>query len=229
MELTASVEDYLRTIYKATGNGRRLTPSALAERRSVSGPSASVMLRRLSEAGLVTRDAEGAIALTEAGQAAAQAVVRRHRLIETFLVEVVGMGWDEVDAEAELLEHALSPRLEARIDALLGHPTHDPHGDPIPPAGGGDGGGPGDGWVEVWGESLTAATDGATFTVERVDDTDPAALRHLADLGVQPGVRLTVGHEEPFGGSLWVEPEGARRRVALSPSLVALISGQRSR
>jgi len=123
--------------------------------------------------------------------------------------------WDEVHAEAELLEHVLSERLEERIDAALGHPTHDPHGDPIPPRHG-----PHD---ERWGVGLDAVPPGAFFRVRRVSDRDSAALRHLGELGVRPGVVLAVERQDPFGGPLWVRIDD--RSCALGTPLTRLVHG----
>lgn len=226
MQVTTSVEDYLKTIWKLAGSTEHVSTGMVAERRAVSPPSASIMVRRLMEAGLVARGPGADVRLTEDGETAALRVVRRHRLLETFLVEVCGLTWDEVDAEAEVLEHVLSPRLEARIDELLGHPTHDPHGDPIPqprPAA----------HREAWSDPLGGAAAGALFQVDRVSDQDPAALRHLAAAGVVPGVSLLVGVQEPFGGPLHVfvsDPaagptDAGDRPVALPSGLVALIHG----
>ncbi len=217
MEVTPSVEDYLKTIWKLTSRGTRATPLLIATRRAVSGPSASIMLRRLVEAGLVVRGLAGAVELTARGEEAALHVVRRHRLLETFLVQVCGLAWDEVDAEAEVLEHVLSSRLEARIDELLGHPTRDPHGDPIPRPGAAQ-------HAEDWADPLSDAAEGSCFLVERVSDRDPAALRHLASVGVRPGVLLHVGRREPFGGPLWVT--AVDTPAALPPMLVELVHGR---
>ncbi len=142
-------------------------------------------------------------------------VVRRHRLLETFLAEVVGVPWDEVHDEAEVLEHALSERLEDRIDRLLGQPSHDPHGDPIPPRSGAH--------DERWGEPLAGAPAGARFRVERVSDRDAGALRYLAGLGIVPGVEVAVGERAPFGGPQWVTV-GAERH-ALGAPLAGLVHG----
>ncbi len=226
MEVTASVEDYLKTIWKLGSRGERVTPATVAAGRDVSGPSASIMLRRLVEAGLVVRGPASEILLSPRGEAAALRVVRRHRLLETFLVQVCGLSWDEVDEEAEVLEHVLSPRLEARIDDLLGHPARDPHGDPIPAA-------RADRHDDDWPDPLTGAAEGVSFLVERVSDRDPAALRHLAAAGVRPGAVLEVGRQEPFGGPRWVTVQpmdgtatGTPAVVALAPGLVALVHGR---
>ena len=133
-DLTVAVQDYLKAIYVLESSGERVTTSALAQRMAVSAPSATAMTKRLDELGLVERLPYRGVALTDAGRLGALEVVRHHRLLERYLVDRLGLSLDEVHAEAELLEHALSEELEARIDEALGFPTHDPHGDPIPDA-----------------------------------------------------------------------------------------------
>jgi DtxR family transcriptional regulator, Mn-dependent transcriptional regulator len=212
---TAAAEDYLKTIFALASAGDAASVSQIATRLGVSRPSASVMLKRLTDDGLVERVDRHRHRLTRQGRADALRIVRRHRLIEAFLASTLDMTWDEVHAEAELLEHAVSDRLEERIDAALGHPTHDPHGDPIPPPDGDH--------DEAWPEPLAQAPVGARFRVERVSDRDSAALRYLDRLGVRPGARLTVGERDPFGGPLWIEIDG--RREALGGPLARIVHG----
>ena len=131
-DLTVAVQDYLKGIYALESAGERVTTSALAERMGVSAPSATAMAKRLAELGLVERAPYRGVALTDDGRRGALEVLRHHRLLERYLVDRLGLSLDQVHAEAELLEHALSEELEAKIDAELGFPTHDPHGDPIP-------------------------------------------------------------------------------------------------
>ena len=131
-DLTVAVQDYLKAIYVLETAGERVTTSALASRMGVSAPSATAMTKRLDELGLVERLPYRGVALTDEGRRGALEVLRHHRLLERYLVDRLGLSLDEVHAEAELLEHALSEELEAKIDAELGFPTHDPHGDPIP-------------------------------------------------------------------------------------------------
>ncbi|MPY94002.1 MAG: MarR family transcriptional regulator [Acidimicrobiia bacterium] len=211
-----AVEDYLKAIFRLGSEAGVVTASALAGRLGVASPSATGMLHRLEAAGLVSRGEDHSVVLTPAGRSAALRVVRRHRLIETFLHAVVGVPWHEVHDEAEVLEHALSERLEARIDELLGHPTHDPHGDPIPPV-------DGEGHTEAWPHRLLDVPPGSTLQVERVSDDDAAALVHLAELGLVPGVPVTVDRLDPFDGPLWVEVDG--RRHALGRGLARMVSG----
>jgi DtxR family Mn-dependent transcriptional regulator len=240
MEASASVEDYLKTVWKLSSAprtappvslgaaaGSPVPPSELARALGVSAPSVSAMIRRLRSAGLLVAAPAGApVELSADGERTALSVVRRHRLLETFLVEVLGLGWDEVHAEAEILEHALTPRVERAIADHLGQPVRDPHGDPIPPPPGGRG----DAWHrEEWGQPLAAAGGVGDFVVERVEDSDPAVLRHLADLDVVPGVRLHLDGIDEHGGPLWVRvcaPAGDSGRQPLGSGLVARVHGR---
>jgi DtxR family transcriptional regulator, Mn-dependent transcriptional regulator len=214
-ELSASMEDYLKALLHLDAEGEPVTTTALAHRVEVAPPSASAMLRRLRDAGLVQAGEGHELELTAHGHRHALRVVRRHRLVETFLAEVLDVPWDEVHEEAERLEHALSPALEERIAARLGDPSHDPHGDPIPPREGEH--------DEAWPDPLDVAPAGARFLVERVSDRDSDALRYLDELGVRPGVTLQVGERDPFGGPLWIEVGGERRALGLP--LARLVHG----
>jgi DtxR family Mn-dependent transcriptional regulator len=216
---TAPAEDALRTIFVLSGRGDPVSTSVLAHHLHVTAPTVSSMLRRLAEHGLVERAEDHRASLTPHGAGHARHVVRRHRLLETFLVQVIGLATHEVHAEADALEHAVSDRLLDRIDEILGRPTYDPHGDPIPRAG--------DAHVEGWGTRLDDAAVGGEFRVERVQDWDDAALRHLTELGVVPGVTLIVLERAPFGGPLWVRFDG--RDHALGEPLTRLVHGQEMR
>ena len=212
---SAAMSKYLRVIYVLSFKAPPVLTSAVAARLGVAAPSVSAMLQRLGAAGLLAGSGGGGIALSEHGQRHAREVVRRHRLIETFLARAAGMSWDEVHHEAEAMQHAVSDLLIDRIDAALGHPRHDPHGDPIPPSSGEH--------VEDWPPALADEAAGGRFRVDRVSDEDSAALRYLAGLGVRPGVVLRVLEREPFGGPLWVEIGGQRR--ALGMPLARLVHG----
>jgi DtxR family Mn-dependent transcriptional regulator len=213
------VEDYLKTVFHLStgaGGASTATTTSLAARLGLAAPTVSAMLKRLEASDLVRRSPGHGVELTEHGRRHALGVVRRHRLLEVFLTEVLGVPWDEVHDEAEVLEHAISLRLEERIDALLGHPRYDPHGDPIPPASGEH--------VEDWASPLQSAAPGESFLVERVSDRDSAALRHLAERGIRPGVVLEVLEWAPFSGPLWVRVGG--RRHALGTGLVQVLYGR---
>ena len=216
IEHSQVVEDYLKAVFHLCTRAGIATTSALAAQLGLAAPTVSAMLKRLETAGLVQRSPDHGVRLTGHGRRHALSVVRRHRLLEMFLAEVLAVPWDEVHDEAEVLEHALSARLEERIDALLGHPTHDPHGDPIPPTSGPH--------VEDWASPLAAAPPGSSFVVERVSDRDSLALRHLAELGIGPGSVLHVLEWAPFGGPLWVDVDGHRH--ALGTGLVHVVHGQ---
>jgi DtxR family Mn-dependent transcriptional regulator len=212
---TEAVEDYLKAVFDLTSTRGSATTSTLAELLGVAPPSVSAMLIRLAADDLVVRPAAHRVELTDHGRRHAVAVVRRHRLVEEFLVRVLGVPWEDVHAEADVLEHAVSERLVERIDAFLGHPTHDPHGDPIPPPHGRhDEGRP---------PALSQARPGSHVVISRVSDRDSTALRYLGELGIRPGVALDVIEQAPFGGPLWVLLDG--RRIPLGPQLADLVFG----
>jgi DtxR family Mn-dependent transcriptional regulator len=215
IEHSEAVEDYLKVLYLMAGEGELATTSRVAVRLGVSAPSVSAMVQRLVSAGLIEHTGKRQVRLTPHGLQHARGVVRRHRLLETFLVKVLGVPWDEVHAEAEVLEHAVSARIEERIAARLGHPNHDPHGDPIPPKHGS--------CSEEWPEALFTAPSGVRFRVERVSDRDSEPLRYLGELGIRPGVVLVVEERAPFGGPLWISVDGQRH--ALGEQLARLVHG----
>ncbi len=205
------VEDYLKEIF-ALGerDDRPVTTSRLSERLGLSSSSVSGMLRRLGAQGLVDHQPYGEIALTGMGRAVALQMVRRHRLIEMFLVARLGYGWDEVHDEAETLEHAVSDRLMERIDSALGRPRYDPHGDPIP---GPDGELPG-----LTAQRLPAHRLGHVGRLVRVDDQDSAVLRHLTDSGIGLGQTLELLKKLPFDGPYLVRTDDGRTHH-LGPAL----------
>lgn len=213
---TEAAEDALKTMFKMAGHGEPATTSSLAQHLRVTPPTVSAMLKRLDAHGLVQRGADHTATLTAHGADHARAVIRRHRLLETFLARVLDVPWDEVHAEADVLEHAVSDRLLVRIDEHLGHPASDPHGDPIPPPSGSH--------SEQWGQRLDRAHPGVVFRVERVDDRDSAALRYLASIGIGPGVSLEVVERAPFGGPLWLRVDG--NEAAVGDQLATLVYGR---
>ena len=164
------------------------------------------MIRRLRDAGLVEWEPGGRIELTDDGWRTALDIVRRHRLVETFLHQVVGLELWEVHDEAERMEHAVSERLVDRIDEMLGHPEVDPHGHPIPAPGA-------ERYVEPDLLDLSAVDVGVRASVESVSDHDAPALAHLAQLGLLPGAQVEVVERAAFGGPTWVEVDGARHAL----------------
>lgn len=216
IERTAKVEDYLKAIFTLTSRGEAASTSGIAERMGVAPSSATAMLHRLRGNGLVEQATWGRVTLTEHGREHAQTVVRRHRLLETFLHRVLGVAWDEIHDEAEILEHHLSGRLENLIDAALGFPERDPHGDPIPS--------PLSMHEEHSETPLGRCMPGDRFLVQRVYDSDSQALRHLAELDIRPGVSIEVERRSSDVGPMWVRVGG--RRCPLSCALVNLIHGR---
>jgi len=205
-ELTSAVEDYLKAIYALATEGRRVTTSALAERMHVSAPSATAMMKRLAELGLVERAPYRGVVLTDKGRLCALEVLRHHRLLERYLADSLGMSLDEVHAEADRLEHVLSEELEARIDAALGYPTHDPHGDPIP-----------DRALRIADATSRSVADlgpGDTAVVARVPDGDPELLRYLAEIALVPGQSLELTRSAPFGGPVTVRTGTGEHAIA---------------
>ena len=205
-----AADDYLKTVYAHTEwQDAPITPSVLAAKLGIAPSSVTEMVKKLAAAGLVSHVPYGAVRLTEAGTARALAMVRRHRLIETWLVQEFGYGWDEVHDEAEVLEHTISDRLLEGIDARLGRPRFDPHGDAIPDA---------EGRIEREPFVLLAdAPAGHTGRVLRVDDRDPELLRALESLGlaVASTVRVTASGVEIEGEPAPL-PDGAAAVVWLS-------------
>jgi DtxR family Mn-dependent transcriptional regulator len=197
-ELSSAVEDYAKAIYalETRKEGHAVSTNAIAERMGVTAASASGMVKRLGELGLVAHQPYRGVSLTEQGRRVALEVMRHHRLLELYLVETLGVPWDRVHQEAEVLEHVLSEELEELIAAKLGHPTHDPHGDPIPTRE--------LTIAEEATESLQSLDGGDNGTFARISDSDPDMLRFLADRGIKPGDRFEVLEKQPFGGPLFV-------------------------
>lgn len=191
-----AIEDYLQAIYKIEQEHRRVSTTALAERMQVKPASATAMLKRLSEMGLVAYEPYQGAALTEQGRLRALEVIRHHQLLETFLAQVLDVPWDRVYEEAHRIEHALSEYIETRIDEVLGHPTTCPHGAPIPSM---DGRVAEQSWIR-----LSDLQAGQTAMVSRVSDHDAALLRYLDELGMHPQVKFVVADIAPFDGPLTV-------------------------
>ena len=205
-DLTVAVQDYLKAIYALESSEERVTTSALAGRMSVSAPSATAMTKRLAELGLVERAPYRGVALTDEGRRGALEVLRHHRLLELYLVDRLGLSLADVHAEAELLEHALSEELEAKIDAELGYPTHDPHGDPIP-----------DRELRVTHglqRTLIDLEPGDRATISRIPDGDPELLRYLGELGLVPGSEVELVAFAPFGGPVTVRTDTGEHAIS---------------
>jgi DtxR family Mn-dependent transcriptional regulator len=194
--LSHATEDYLKAIYEIEEDFGRVTTSALAVRLNVSPASVTGMLQKLADERpkLLNYEKHKGVALTAAGRKIALEVIRHHRLLELYLAEALGYGWDQVDAEAEKLEHVISEAFEDKIAAVLGDPTVDPHGDPIPAK---------DGTVcEASRLMLSDTTAGQTVRITRVRDDDPAFLRYLTELGLCLQARVIIVEKAPFDGPL---------------------------
>jgi DtxR family Mn-dependent transcriptional regulator len=201
----SAVQDYLKVIYKLTLSDRRCTPALVAERLGVSAAAVTKMVKRLQELNLASYERSQELALTPAGDRIALEIIRHHRLLELYLMEALGYTWDQVDGEAEKLEHVISEEFEDRIDQFLGYPTHDPHGDPIPTK---------EGRIDhVRHATLAELEPGQEAVVRRVTDGDPAMLRYLGDLGLYPDTPVRMVGKEPYGGPLRVCVSSMERSV----------------
>jgi DtxR family transcriptional regulator, Mn-dependent transcriptional regulator len=219
--LTRSVEDYLKAIYRLSPEGRPASTSDIAHLLELSAPSVSGMVKRLSELGLLEHVPYKGVQLTAAGRRAALRMVRRHRLIEAYLVQFLGYSWDAVHPEAERLEHAVTDTLVERMAAALGHPAVDPHGDPIPGA---------DGSIqELAYTPLGEIAVGETVEIRRVDEREPERLRYLAEMGLVPGATVTVRGRQPFGGPVTVEAAGEQHTLGAELAHVVLCGSREGR
>jgi DtxR family Mn-dependent transcriptional regulator len=204
---SSAFEDYAKAIYSLQGGvGGPVGTGALAGRLGVSPGAVTLMLKKMESRGLVSRRPYHGVELTDEGQRVALTVIRNHRLLESFLAEKLGMPWDRVHDEAEVLEHHISPELGRRIAESLGRPGVDPHGDPIP-----------DERLEIAPEngiSLAGAEPGSEVVVARVSDSDPEVLRLLAECGIRPGVALELIGSDRLAGGLRVKVGGTERVIA---------------
>jgi DtxR family Mn-dependent transcriptional regulator len=204
---TRAQEDYLKALYLLSGAERPVPTRDLAQRLGISSPSVSEMVTRLSAQGLVEHDRYRGQQLTREGRKVALELVRHHRLLEMFLVRVLGYGWDEVHDEAERLEHVISERMEQRIFELLGRPELDPHGHAIPTLGGKV--------RPVSHRSLSEAQPGEKVIVQGVSDDDAGKLRELERRGLMPGTRIAVVAASEYEGPIEVRIRGRRESVPL--------------
>ena len=208
MTLSQSVEDYLKVIYVLESEGSAATTNNIAEMMDVSSASVTNMLKRLAGLNLIEHKSYKGATLTDAGNKIALEILRHHRLLELYLKEIMGYSWDEVHDEAEKLEHHISEQFEDKIAELLNHPTHDPHGDPIPTK---DGVMP-----EMASLPLAVANVDEQYIVGRVKDQDPEFLRYLEKIGIIPGVKITIIEKAPFNGPVQVKLEGEEKTIGFS-------------
>ncbi len=205
MVLSQAVEDYLKTIFTLESEGDKATTTKIADALDVSSASATNMVKRLSKMGLVDYESYKGASLTKSGRKIALEIVRHHRLLELYLLEVMGYSWDQVHEEAEKLEHHISERFEDKIANLLDDPTHDPHGDPIPTK---------DGLMpEMDAEPLIEAEMNQQYIVSRVKDQDPELLRYLEKIGLLPGVKITIKEKAPFEGPITLLIEDTEQAI----------------
>jgi DtxR family Mn-dependent transcriptional regulator len=213
--LTASAEDYLKAVYEIERRGAAASTNDLAQELGVAPASVSGMVRRLAEQGLLSHEPYRGTRLTAAGRLAALRTIRRHRVIESYLVRALGYPWDRVHEEAERLEHAASDELVDRMAEAVGEPAVDPHGAPIPAR---------DGTVdERRRASLAELGAGERGTVSRVRDEDASLLRYLAELGIRPGAVVAVVDRAPFDGPMRLEVDGVERTVGMPVASAVLV------
>lgn len=205
LSLTRSVEDYLKAIYLLSERGEPASTSAVAEALDIQPASVSGMVKRLAESGYVEHAPYRGMRLTDAGTREALRIVRRHRVIETYLNLRLGYSWEEVHIEAERLEHAASDELVDRMAAALEHPSHDPHGSPIPTRGGEI--------EDVSRITLAEAPADTDLAIREVHDEDPERLRYMEARGLLPGVRLSIRDRQPFDGPITVNVGGPPGRT----------------
>ncbi len=196
--LSPAVEDYLKAIYKlqVEAADEAVSTGAVAQAQDVSAASATNMVKRLAEMGLATYESYKGVRLTDAGAKVALEIIRHHRLLELYLREMMDYPWEKVHEEAEHLEHHISEAFEERLEKMLGYPTHDPHGDPIPTRAGTI--------AETATRPLTEVAAGQRIVIQRVSDTDPAFLDYLEEVGLLPGCSVQVLGKAPFEGPLTI-------------------------
>lgn len=202
MGLSQSVEDYLKAIFVLQVEGDTASTTNIAKALDVSSASVTNMLKKLAKMNLLEHESYKGAKLTGTGKKIALEILRHHRLLELYLKEVMGYSWDEVHDEAEKLEHHISEQFEDRIAELLNHPTHDPHGDPIPSK---------EGVMPFMAQLSIAEADFDTdYLIGRVKDQDPELLRYLESLGIIPGVKIQITEMAPFQGPIKVLLEGEK-------------------
>jgi DtxR family Mn-dependent transcriptional regulator len=207
--LSAAAEDYLKAIYKLRQSDATVSTQAIADHLSVAAPSATAMTKKLAALHLLRHTPYRGVELTPTGERIALEVIRHHRLVETYLAQVLGVTWDKVHEEAERWEHILSEEIESRMDAALNHPTHDPHGAPIPTL---DGQIASEGWP-----GLTQIGEGTCASVRRVSG-DAQTLRYLSEIGLVLGARVRVLRAVAVEGVLQIEIEGHHHTIGVAPA-----------
>lgn len=215
-ELPPRISDCLKAIYDMQERGQKVSTSALSERLGVSDATVTTLFKDFAAAGWVEHIPYRGARLTPLGERKAMEVIRHHRLLELYLARALGYSWDKVHDEADKLEHVISEEFEERLDALLGYPTFDPHGDPIPSK---------DGVVaRRTGCTLRQLADGQHALILRVNDQDPEKLRYLGRLGLYPETRVQLVAREPFGGPLRIRVEGAEHMLGVELADQILVS-----
>lgn len=201
--LSQAVEDYLKTIYKLQRHSESVSTSDIARAMSVSSASVTNMVKRLAHMGLLEHESYRGVTVTPTGEKVALEIIRHHRLLELYLKEVMGYPWDKIHDEAEHLEHHISEEFEEKIDQMLGYPTHDPHGDPIPTR---------DGAIaDVPSDPLAGVAAGESVVIRRVSDSDPDMLNYLEENGLMPGTRVEIIEKAPFQGPITLRVLGDER------------------
>ena len=219
--LSAATEDYLKTILHLREEApigaasEAITTQAIASRLDVAAPSATAMIKKLATLGLVRHTPYHGVELTGEGEKVALEVTRHHRLSESFLTEILGLDWDKAHIEAEKWEHVLSEEVEARMAAMLGHPTHDPHGSPIPTLEGV--------MPRESGEPLAQLPVGTRARVKRVSDEDAAVLRYLQSVGLVPGAHLEILRAVAAEGVLQIRVGEAQHTIGLAPARAVIV------
>ena len=211
-----AIEDYLKTIYEIQCESDKVATTVLANRMKITPASATGMIKKLAKMNLVTYEPYQGIKLTGQGEKIALEVLRQHRLIELYLVEAMGFSWDEVHAEAEKLEHVISKKLLDRIDALLGHPTIDPHGSPIPTR---------EGKISESSQNCLAdLKPGQSAVFAEIHDRDPLLLRYLGEMGLYPKVKIYVVSIAPFKGPITIRVKKTEHAIGHELAKLILIT-----
>ena len=222
--LSAATEDYLKTILHlreeapASASSGAITTQAIASRLAVAAPSATAMIKKLATLGLVRHTPYRGVELTDEGEKVALEVTRHHRLSESFLTQIIGLDWDKAHVEAEKWEHVLSEEVEARMAAMLGHPTHDPHGSPIPTLDGK--------MARESGEPLAQMPAGTRGIVRRVSDEDAAVLRYLHSVGLVPSARFEIVRAVAAEGVMQIRVGDAEQTIGLAPARAVIVEKQ---